>query len=120
MPHGYNDTQWEVAKHEATDILVGHARKGKTISYSELATLIHAVNLDYNDRRFDLFLGEICRAEANAGRGFLTVLVVHKFGDMQPGPGFFKLVKEYDIDTTDKTACWAKEFKKVCEFWKNK
>ena len=38
-------------------------------------------------------LGEISSAEDAAGRGMLTVVVVHKAGDMQPGPGFFRAGK---------------------------
>ena len=34
-------------------------------------------------------LGDISSAEDDAGRGLLTVVVVHKSGDMKPGPGFF-------------------------------
>jgi hypothetical protein len=38
--------------------------------------------------RFPL-LGQIPSEEDAAGRGMLTVIVVHKVGDMQPSPGFF-------------------------------
>jgi hypothetical protein len=34
-------------------------------------------------------LGEISQEEDEAGHGMLSVIVVHKYGDMQPGPGFF-------------------------------
>jgi len=39
-------------------------------------------------------LGEISQEEDAAGRGMLSVIVVHKVGDMQPGPGFFQLAKK--------------------------
>jgi hypothetical protein len=45
-------------------------------------------------------LGEIS-LEGAAGRGMLSVIVVHKDGDMQPGPGFFELAEELDRDTSD-------------------
>jgi len=35
------------------------------------------------------------------GRGMLSVIVVHKEGDMQPGPGFFELAGELGRDTSD-------------------
>ena len=43
------------------------------------------------------------RLAAWAGRGMLSVIVVHKVGDMQPGPGFFQLAKKLGRDTSDKT-----------------
>ena len=36
-----------------------------------------------------------------AGRGMLSVIVVHKQGDMQPGPGFFELAQRLGRDTSD-------------------
>lgn len=43
----------------------------------------------------------------------LSALVVHKEGDMQPGPGFFDLAKRLGKDVTDIDMCWLSEFKKV-------
>jgi hypothetical protein len=62
-------------------------------------------------------LGEITREEASAGRGMLTALVVHKYGDMQPGPGFFELAGEIGRNTSDIFACWIREVKKVRAYW---
>jgi hypothetical protein len=62
-------------------------------------------------------LGEISEAEDAAGRGMLTVIVVHKQGDMQPGPGFFDLAKRLGRDTTDIVKCWVDELKKVHAYW---
>ena len=46
-------------------------------------------------------LGEISSEEDAAGRGMLTVLVVHRAGDMQPGPGFFELAKQLGRNTSN-------------------
>lgn len=47
----------------------------------------------------------------------LSVIVVHKSGDMQPGPGFFELADELGCDTTDILSCWIKELNKVHAYW---
>lgn len=57
------------------------------------------------------------RNEAKAGRGLLSVRVVHKHNDMEPGKGFFTLAKEYGLDTSDQTKCWIAETKKVFAYW---
>jgi hypothetical protein len=41
------------------------------------------------------------------------VIVVHKAGDMQAGPGFFELARSLGRDTSDILAFWAEELKKV-------
>jgi hypothetical protein len=62
-------------------------------------------------------LGEIAREEDDAGRGMLTVVVVHKTGDMQPGPGFFELAQELGRDTSDIDKCWIDELVRVFKVW---
>jgi hypothetical protein len=47
----------------------------------------------------------------------LSVIVVHKAGDMQPGPGFFELADRLGRDTSDIIRCWVSELKKVHAIW---
>lgn len=118
--YGFEDAQWDAAKTQAKDILVSVAtRKGK-IAYSELVGQISALGLEPHDTRLFHLLGEISSEEDKAGRGMLTAIVVHKSGDMQPGPGFFELAKSLGKDTTDRLICWISEFNKVHDYWANK
>ncbi len=113
MPYGFDDDQWDAAKGEAIGILVERAKNRSMIPYSELVAQIESINLQPHDKRFFAFLGEISTAESQAGRGMLSALVVHKSGDMQPGPGFFELATELGKDTSDILTCWVEEFKLV-------
>lgn len=94
-------------------------RKGR-IAYSELAAQITAFHLEPHDIRLFRLLGEISSDEDKAGRGMLTAIVVHKSGDMQPGPGFFELAKSLGKNIKDPLACWVAEFNKVHDYWANK
>jgi len=118
--HGFEGAQWEEAKRQATEILVRIARRCGRIAYSELVPEITALRLDAHDPRSFHLLGEISSEEDAAGRGMLTAIVVHKSGDMQPGPGFFELAKTRGRDTRDLLACWIKEFNKVHDHWANR
>ena len=62
-------------------------------------------------------LGEISSEEDAAGRGMLTVIVVHKYGDMQPDPGFFDLAEKLCRYTSDILTCWVNELKGVHAYW---
>ena len=42
-------------------------------------------------------LDEVSTEEFDGGRGMLSVVVVHKYGDMEPGPGFFKLAESLGL-----------------------
>jgi molybdopterin synthase catalytic subunit len=57
--------------------------------YSELVTKIQTIHLEPDSYALAAMLGEISSEEDAAGHGMLTVIVVHKYGDMQPGPVFF-------------------------------
>lgn len=118
--HGFEDPVWDAAKRQATDVLVEVARRRGRIAYSELVAQITVLRLAANDPRLFRLLGEISSEEDAAGRGMLTAIVVHKSGDMQPGPGFFELAKSRGRSTKDLLMCWIEEFNKVHDYWANK
>lgn len=115
--YGFTREQWKAAKAEIRQILIERAKLRGMIPYSDLAYQIQSVTL--NPEAYALFemLGEISLEEDKAGRGMLSVIVVHKSGDMQPGPGFFKLAKKLGRDTSDILSCWIAELKKVHAYW---
>lgn len=115
--HGFSKADWEAAKNEARDILIERAKVRGMIAYSDLAKQVTKINLKAHDPRFFHFLGEISVEEEEAGRGLLTVIVVHKSGDMQPGPGFFELAGSLGRDTSDPLQCWIAELHRVHAYW---
>jgi hypothetical protein len=102
--YGYENADWEAAKEEMRSILIERARVGGevkgTIPYSDLVNQVTTIHLEPDSYALAAMLGEISSEEDAAGRGMLTVIVVHKEGDMQPGPGFFDLAKRLGRDTT--------------------
>lgn len=101
--HGITETQWQNAKAEAIALLRERAsrRSNQTISYSELVDQIE----------------EISSEEDAAGRGMLTVLVVHK-GDVRPGDGFFELARSLGRDVRDRERVWITEFNRVIDHYR--
>ena len=79
---------WAEAKEEARQALIAEAKKHQTIYYSELVDGVQTLRLEPNFYGLAHMLGDISSAEDASGRGMLTVIVVHKQSDMQPGPGF--------------------------------
>lgn len=123
MPYGYDDSFWAAAKQEAKALLTERAcapGPEGTMPYSELAAKIDAIRFEPHEVRFFHFLGEISEEEDRAGRGMMTVLVVHKSGDMRPGPGFFELAQRLGRDVTDIDKCWVAEFNKVRAAWRDR
>jgi hypothetical protein len=113
---GYDPRVWEAAKQQATDALRLVAKSARqTIAYSDLAKKIRAISFDPRDHSYHSLLGQISVEENAAGRGMLSVLVVHKSGDLKPGPGFFELASHLGRDVADLERCWVNEFRSVVE-----
>lgn len=117
MKYGFSDRDWDAAKVEMTKILAARAKVRGMIPYSDLVRAVKTISLAPDSSALAAMLGEISEAEDAAGRGMLTVIVVHKSGDMQPGPGFFDLAKRLGRNTSDIVKCWVEELKKVHAHW---
>lgn len=118
--YGLTKTQWNAAKQEIRQILSERAKLRGMIAYSELAAKLQSVQLEPNSFALFSLLGDVSWEEDKAGRGMLSVIVVHKAGDMQPGHGFFELARDLGRDTSDILACWITELKKVHAYWSGK
>jgi molybdopterin synthase catalytic subunit len=114
---GFSEAEWQAAKAEAKQVLIERAKARDTISYSELVRRIRLIELEAHDPRLNELLMEISSEEDAAGRGMLTAIVVHRSGDMHPGPGFFELARRLGRDTSDVLKCWIDELKKVHAYW---
>src|SRR5688572_11337097 len=104
MPkYGFNDDGWNSAMEQAKAVMVDVARREDTITYSELVARVSAITLDPHSYAMRAFLGEISTAEHGQGRGLLSVVVVYKYGDQMPGPGFFDLARTLGYTFRDET-----------------
>lgn len=97
--------------------MIDRARVRGMIPYSDLVKTIGSIKLDAHDSCLFRLLDEISTEEDGAGHGMLSVVVVHKVGDMQPGPGFFELAKSLGRNTRDIEKCWVAELHRVHAFW---
>ena len=111
--HGFREADWEEAKGEARKIMYEVASREDTIPYSDLVPKITAVRMEPHDPRLAHFLGQIAREDDDEGLGLTTVVVVHKHGDQQPGPGFFEMAESQGRSINDPTMFWIEELKRV-------
>jgi hypothetical protein len=118
--YGFSEEAWAAAKEEMRQAMVERAEVRGMIPYSELVETVKVIDLEPNSYALSAMLGEISSEEDAAGQGMLSVLVVYKDGDMQPGPGFFELAEELGRDTSDILKCWVDELKKVHRVWSGK
>ncbi len=109
--------KWAVAKEEIGEILIEKAKQRAMIPYSELVGRVKSVSFNPFDTRLFAMLGQISVSENEQGRPLLSVLVVHKTGDMQPGEGFFELAQALGRNTSDVLKAWIEEVQRVYQHW---
>lgn len=113
------DSDWQRGKDEMRKILCRVAAKRAMIAYSELSSEVRSIRIEPFGLPMSEMLGEISEEEDAAGRGLLTVIVVHKSGDMEPGVGFYDLAAKLGRDTSDRLRLWVSELHKVHDYWAN-
>jgi hypothetical protein len=111
----FDVADWDDTKEHMTELLRDRASQERTIAYSELVALVRPIQLQPDSHALAAMLGEISTEENEAGRGMLTVVVVHKEDDMKPGPGFFELAQKLGRQVGDMDVFWISEFKRVVD-----
>ena len=117
--YGYEARDWKKAKAESITILAEIAKAKGRIAYSDLAPKIQAIEFEHDDPRFWHLLGEVSVEEMNKGRGMLSAIVVHKRGEMRPGPGFYRLAEWLGKKVGEVDRFWLEEFNRVHDVWGN-
>lgn len=117
-PFNFAPETWNAAKAEIRDLLIDSAKRQDTIAYSDLVARVNSIHFNAYDQRLFAMLGQISVDESDAGRPLLSVVVVHKTGDMRPGPGFFDLAKSLGRDTSNIDKVWTSELKEVFKHWR--
>lgn len=97
--------------------MIARARVRGMLSYGELANQLTTIRIEPHDPKLWAIIGDVASDEATVGRGLLSVVVVHKSGDMEPGPGFYELAKYFGRKTSDKTKCFIAELHLVHSQW---
>jgi len=120
MVHGFDQSAWERAKGEALAVLRSRAGRlhHQTINYTEFVESLTAIQIGAHDPRLSSFLEEIVVDEHAANRPLITVLVVHKHGDLMPGEGFFNVAGRLGFEVADRDAFWIAELRRVTDYWR--
>lgn len=118
MIHGFAASDWIVAREAARELLIKQARRpNPLITYGDLVAQL-PIALEPHDPRLSFLLDEISTSEHEQGRGFLTVLVVHKHGSAVPGPGFFAMARNNGEEFDDDLEFYMRAYNEVVGYWR--
>jgi len=63
MMANFTEQEWQDARREMSHVLIGRARQGRPIAYSDLVQRVRSITFDYYDPLLNKVLGEISASE---------------------------------------------------------
>jgi hypothetical protein len=103
---GYSAEQREDAISQLREAILDAARDRRMTNYTEVSAAITAIPVDPHSPVLSHLLGEVLE-EAHDTTGLaLTALVTHKYGDLEPGGGFYKMARKAGFKFSDPHEFW--------------
>ncbi len=114
---GLDDEQWDTAKSEVREAILEAAYDRRMTWYGEVAGKVSAVPLDPYSALMNHLLGGVFEDENEAGRPALTSIVTHKYGDKEPGSGFYDMARSLGYQFREPYIFWAQQVQDVFKLY---
>ena len=114
---GLSGTQWDEAKEQVRRAIVSAASVGRMTHYGEVAAAVTVTKLDPHSGLMNHLLGEIFEEEATACRPALTAIVAHKYGDKEPGTGFYDMARKLGYRFDDPLIFWSMQVDEIFKLY---
>jgi len=112
-----SDEQWDIAKSEVRDAILEAAHDRRMTWYGEVPGKVSAVPLDPYSALMNHLLGGVFEDEHEAGRPALTSIVTHKYGDKEPGSGFYDMARSLGYQFREPYIFWAQQVQDVFKLY---
>ncbi len=123
LTYGFATGEWESACRWARHCLQQIARRGTTITYSDLTgemARAGQIALEAHGSPLAGMLGQISTLEHEQGRPMVSAVVVHK-GDAAPGPGFWQFARHLGLTSGGgrhaQLEFWSVELARCYGYW---
>jgi hypothetical protein len=110
---GLTDQQWDAAKAEVREAILEAAYDRRMTWYGEVAGKVSVVALDPYSSMMNHLLGAVFEDEHEGGRPALTSIVTHKYGDKEPGGGFYDMARALGYRFKEPYVFWAQQVQAV-------
>jgi hypothetical protein len=110
---GLSDSDWDSALTEVRDAILEAAYDRRMTWYGEIASKVSTVALDPHSALMNHLLGAVFEQEHAAGRPALTSIVTHKYGDKEPGSGFYEMARSIGYRFSEPYIFWAEQVQGV-------
>jgi hypothetical protein len=110
---GLTDEQWTEAKDEVRQAILDAAYDRRMTWYGEIAEKVSIIALDPYSLLMNALLGAVFEDEDAAGHPALTSIVTHKYGDKEPGKGFYDKARDLGYSFNEPYVFWAQQVQAV-------
>jgi hypothetical protein len=114
---GLSDNDWDSALTEVRDAILEAAYDRRMTWYGEIASKVSTVALDPHSALMNHLLGAVFEQEHTAGRPALTSIVTHKYGDKEPGRGFYEMARSLGYTFGEPYIFWAEQVQAVFKLY---
>lgn len=114
---GLSDEDWDAAKAEIREAILEAAYERRMTWYGEVASKVSAVPLDPYSALMNHLLGAVFEDENECGRPALTSIVTHKYGDKEPGSGFYEMARSLGYQFREPYIFWAQQVQDVFKLY---
>jgi hypothetical protein len=114
---GLSDQEWDAAKAEVREAILEAAYDRRMTWYGEVASNVSTVALDPYSALMNYLLGAVFEDEREAGRPALTSIVTHKYGDKEPGVGFYEMARSLGYQFREPYVFWAQQVQDVFKLY---
>jgi hypothetical protein len=114
---GLTDQQWDAAKAEVREAILEAAYDRRMTWYGEVAGKVSVVALDPYSSMMNHLLGAVFEDEHEGGRPALTSIVTHKYGDKEPGGGFYDMARTLGYRFKEPYVFWAQQVQAVFKLY---
>lgn len=110
---GLTDAEWDAAVAELRSAILDAAWDRQMTWYGAIAQEVRAVHLEPYSALMNHLLGAIFEEEHEAGRPLLTSIVTHKYGDKEPGPGYYDQARSLGYRFDEPFVFWSTKVQEV-------
>ncbi len=114
---GLSDEQWDTAKAEVREAILEAAYDRRMTWYGEVSGKVSAVPLEPCSALMNHLLGAVFEDEHDARRPALTSIVTHKYGDKEPGAGFYEMTRSLGCKFREPYIFWAQQVQDVFKLY---
>ena len=110
---GLSDEDWDGAKQELRAAILRHAWRREMTWYGEIAPEVTTTHVEPFSELMNHLLGSIVEDDNAQGLPLLTSIVTHKYGDKEPGEGFYEKARQMGYRFTAPFEFWSMQVQEV-------